>query len=59
MSMCWAPKHRTIYSGSVAGKIYGWDLERDQQLRSCWNAHDDIVMEVQPLLGWTPNLYHS
>ena len=45
MSMCWQPSHRLLYSGSVAGKVHAWDIDKGEQ-RCCLQGHTDIVMKV-------------
>ena len=43
--MCWQPSHRLLYSGSVAGTVHAWDVEKREQ-RCCLEGHTDIVMQV-------------
>ena len=45
MSLCWQKQHALLYSGSVAGTVHSWDIEKREQ-RSCLFGHTDIVMEV-------------
>ena len=45
MSLCWQKQHALLYSGSVAGTVHSWDVEKREQ-RSCLYGHTDIVMEV-------------
>lgn len=45
VSLCWAPSHHVLYSGSAEGTTHAWDLET---MTEKWSAkgHDQIVLDV-------------
>jgi len=45
MCMCWVDTHEQLYSGSTAGMLHAWSVD-DREEKSCWYAHNDIVMEL-------------
>ena len=45
MSLRWVERHNLLFSGSVAGTVHAWDVEKRDEV-TCLIGHDDMVLDL-------------